>query len=74
MSIDALSLVYGVHRATVARWITAAREALVLHTRDEIKSQLAISEGEVSSILELIRSQLADAIGELLAPDDVPQT
>jgi RNA polymerase sigma-70 factor (ECF subfamily) len=66
MSIDALSLVYGVHRATVARWIGAAREALVEHTRDQIKSQLAISEGEVSSILELIRSQLADAIGELL--------
>lgn len=58
LGIDALATQQGVHRATVARWLSAAREAVVEGTRDALRARLRVAPTELESILRLIRSQL----------------
>ena len=58
MSIDRLGEMYGVNRATAARWLASARQSLLQTTRLEIQSGLGISDSECDSILNLVRSQL----------------
>src|SRR5205085_8363572 len=43
LSIDEIGIIYGVHRATVARWIAAIREALFDGTRKQLADRLAIA-------------------------------
>src|SRR5205823_12308411 len=42
LSIDEIGVLHRVHRATVARWIAAIREALFEATRERLGSRLAI--------------------------------
>jgi RNA polymerase sigma-70 factor (ECF subfamily) len=58
MSIDRIGALYGVHRATAARWLAHARHALVRAVRRELQSQLQVGRSELESILRLIQSQL----------------
>jgi RNA polymerase sigma-70 factor, ECF subfamily len=58
MSIDRLGEMYGVNRATAARWLVNARQALLRATRLEIRRGLGVSDGECDSILNLVHSQL----------------
>jgi RNA polymerase sigma-70 factor, ECF subfamily len=58
MSIDHLGAMYGVSRATTARWLAAARESLVTGARDEIRARLKLSDSECDSIVALVRSEL----------------
>lgn len=58
LSIDEIGALYRVHRATVARWISAIREGLFEATRAGLMSQLRISDTEADSVLRLIDSHL----------------
>lgn len=58
LSIDRIAAVYGVHRATAARWVTRGREALLRGTQALLERQLKVERAEVDSILGLVRSQL----------------
>jgi RNA polymerase sigma-70 factor (ECF subfamily) len=58
LSIDEIGVIYGVHRATVARWIAAIREALFDGTRKQLADRLAIAPAEIDSVLRLIDSQI----------------
>lgn len=51
LSIDAIGRTYGVHRATAARWIDAAREALVRATRAELAQSLRLGETQLDVLL-----------------------
>lgn len=62
LSIDEIGLLYGVHRATVARWIAAVRESLFEATRARLMEQLSITDSDVDSVLRLIDSQLEISI------------
>ncbi len=55
---DALSAVYGVHRATAARWVASARDRLSARTRHRMMEQLGIGRADLQSIMRLIQSQL----------------
>lgn len=66
LSIDEIGVLYRVHRATVARWIAAIREALFEGTRARLMAQLALGESDVDSVLRLIDSQLDVSIEALL--------
>ena len=49
LTVDELAPMFRVHRATVARWITSAREHLLTETRDSLRDRLAIGEDTVTA-------------------------
>jgi RNA polymerase sigma-70 factor (ECF subfamily) len=66
LSIDEIGALYGVHRATVARWLATIREALFEATREGIMAELSLTESEVDSVLRLVDSQLDVSISDVL--------
>lgn len=66
LGIDELARLYRVHRATAARWLTAARAALFDDTRTRLMAQLGIEASELDSIIRLVRSQLDVSLRRLL--------
>jgi RNA polymerase sigma-70 factor (ECF subfamily) len=65
LSIDELGERYSVHRATAARWIAAARDRLLVATRDAAREQLRSTDAEVDSLMRLVASQLELSIRAL---------
>jgi len=73
LSIDKLGALYGVHRATAARWRAQCRVALLEHTRAIFETEHRVSMGELDSIVRLIRSQLNVSLSRLLRqPESKP--
>jgi len=70
LNIDQIGQIYGVHRATVARWIAKSRLALLEGTRTYLVQHLALQPAEFSSFDRLVRSQLDVSLGGLFGPDD----
>lgn len=64
LTIDALAGLYKVHRATTARWVAAARTALVEGVRTRLARELALSEAGVDEVITL--SNLQESLGQLL--------
>ena len=65
-SIDRIGELYGVHRATASRWITAARDALGEHLRREVSTRLAIPLDDVDSIVRAVGSQIDISLARIL--------
>lgn len=65
LTIDQLAALYQVNRATTARWVAAARQALVARTREALVGQFGIAPAEVDSIIRLVRSQLDVSVREI---------
>ncbi len=65
LSVDALASLHKVHRATAARWVASAREALLAGIRERMVKLLAISGSELDSALRMARSQLDVSIHRL---------
>jgi RNA polymerase sigma-70 factor (ECF subfamily) len=68
-NIDAIGRVYGVHRATVARWIGEIRVRLARDARDRMMPR--VSGSEVTSLARLCFSQLDLSLDRLLADGGV---
>lgn len=68
-NIDTIGRVYGVHRATVARWIGEIRVRLARDARDRMMPR--VSGSEVQSLARLCFSQLDLSLDRLLAADRV---
>jgi RNA polymerase sigma-70 factor (ECF subfamily) len=66
-SIDELGAARGVHRATAARWVQAAREKLFAATRREFGRQVNVSPRELASVFRLVQSRLDVTMKRLLA-------
>lgn len=62
MSLEEMARVWSVHRATVARWLRAARLGLLGSVRDGLQVQAGLSESEVDSVLNLIRSGVSEGV------------
>jgi len=56
---------YRVHRATAARWVAAAREALFEETRARVES-VGVAGNELTSIVRLVQSQIHLSLTRLL--------
>jgi RNA polymerase sigma-70 factor (ECF subfamily) len=69
MNIDALGAIYGVHRATAARWLSKARSSLVELTKERLAILLSVDPGETDSILRLVQSQLDVSLERRLRDD-----
>jgi RNA polymerase sigma-70 factor (ECF subfamily) len=68
-SIDQVGKLYGVHRATAARWLTDAREALGEIIRAEVAARLRIAAEDVDSIVRLVQSRVDMSLDRLLVPE-----
>ena len=68
-SIDQVGKLYGVHRATAARWLTDAREVLGEIIRTELAARLQIATEDVDSIVRLVQSRVDMSLDRLLVPE-----
>lgn len=68
-TLAALAKIYGVHLATVARWIEHARSELLAATRRAFIRDAKIPHHDLDSVLRLIESQLEVSAGALLSRD-----
>jgi RNA polymerase sigma-70 factor (ECF subfamily) len=66
-TIDELGTLYGVHRATAARWIQGAREKLLAATRREFAHRAQVSPRECESVLRLVQSKFDVTLRRLLS-------
>jgi RNA polymerase sigma-70 factor (ECF subfamily) len=66
MSIDKLAVVFQIHRATAARWLHSAREAVFTETRRLLQQRLKLSPPEFDSLVRVLRSQLDLSVTRLL--------
>lgn len=66
LSIDQIAALYGVHRATAARWILRAQDRLSEETRRLFLSQTPVRSESYASLTEALRSQLSINLDKLL--------
>jgi len=66
LNIDQIGGLYGVHRATVARWIARIRDELFAATRTDLVGRLKLSDSDFESLLGLARSQLDLSLSAVL--------
>jgi RNA polymerase sigma-70 factor len=66
MSSQAIAQLRGVSARSVQRWLDAARQRIVDETRALLRSELAVSDTEMDSLLGLVQSQLDVSICEAL--------
>jgi RNA polymerase sigma-70 factor (ECF subfamily) len=66
LGIDALGRMYGVHRATAARWVQAAREELLAATRREFAARTRASKRECDSLLRMVQSRFDVTLRRLI--------
>ena len=69
VSIDRLAGIYGIGRSTAARWVDAARGALLEGTRDELRKLVPLTETEMDDLTAAVRSELQVSILRLLATE-----
>ncbi len=66
LTVDKVGAIYGVHKATAARWIGAARDALASATHRLLVARLGVTTSELRSIARLVESQLELSLRRLL--------
>lgn len=66
LGIDQLAVAHGVHRATAARRVQAAKEALLADTRRRLMQALSLGRAELESVMRMIESQLHVSVARLL--------
>jgi len=66
LGIDRIGTIYGVHRATAARWIQQARANLTKAVHRVLGQRLGVRGGELENLLPLVESQLELSLERLL--------
>jgi RNA polymerase sigma-70 factor (ECF subfamily) len=66
LTIDQIGSLYRINRATAARWVIAARAAVLAATRARLATDLRLAVDEVDSIIRLVRSRIDVTFRELL--------
>ena len=66
VAIDQIGALYGVHRATAARWVERARARVAEKTEQLLAERLTLSTTEVASVIRLVRSELDLSLERLL--------
>ena len=66
LTVRQLARMYGVHYATVSRWITDARNELVGRTRDLLGQRFAVAEAELDEFMGAMTSQLDLTLSRIL--------
>lgn len=58
LNIEKIGALLHVHRATIARWIAAAREQILDNVQRDLHQRLHLGQSEFDSLVNLVRSQL----------------
>ena len=58
VGLHELSRAYQVHRATISRWLLAARDSYLVATRDELSSRTGVAALEVDSLVRTLQSHV----------------
>ena len=66
-SIDDIASLYRVHRATAARWVQAAREALVTRTRSTFLSATKLDAEDEQGLASFVESELTLSLSRILS-------
>ena len=66
VTLDKLATSYSVHRATIVRWLAAARKQLLQETENEMRKRLGVSGTELRSVMGMIGSRLDASVSRLL--------
>ncbi len=69
-STDDLGALHGVHRVTVLRWLTAAREELARDVERRLCEGLQVAPRELASLMRLVRSRIELDLNDLLSAHD----
>jgi RNA polymerase sigma-70 factor (ECF subfamily) len=69
LTVDQLGRMFRVHRATAARWVVAARDALFEETRLRAVGA-GVADAELTSVVRLVQSQLHLSLSGLLATEE----
>ncbi len=69
LSIDEIGALYGVHRATAARWLVKARSSLANDTQVRLAARLNLPATEIDSVIRLVQSQLDVTVERFLQDD-----
>ncbi|MCW5808877.1 MAG: hypothetical protein KIT31_41380 [Deltaproteobacteria bacterium] len=72
LTIDEIAPIYSAHRATVARWIAAARRDVLERTRRALMHDLRLGPDEVDSLIRLVQSRIEVPPGALATDPDEP--
>lgn len=67
LTIDQIAPAFDVHRATVARWIGAARDTALAETRRHLMRELGLGAGEADSLIRAAQSKVDLSLERLLA-------
>lgn len=66
LPLDRIGLVYGVHKATVSRWLAAARQSVLDGATKAVIEALGAHHADAKSLLDVLRSQLDVSVASLL--------
>jgi RNA polymerase sigma-70 factor (ECF subfamily) len=66
LNLDKLGQLYGVHRATAARWLADLRRGMLEEIQEDVRQHLNITPSEFRSVLLLIQSHLDASVNALL--------
>jgi RNA polymerase sigma-70 factor, ECF subfamily len=74
LSIDEIGALYGVHRATAARWVQQARAAVESAVRGSLRARHRLDDSEVSTLVRGLGPELETSLRAVLAErrDDEP--
>jgi RNA polymerase sigma-70 factor (ECF subfamily) len=67
ITLDELARLKRLHRATIARRLATARQAILDEARRHLRERLSLSTEELTSLVGLVRSQLDVSVARLLA-------
>ena len=70
LNIDRIGALYGVHRATVARWIARSRDTVRDETKQLLCARLHVEGAELESLVRVVQSQLDLSMSRILREDD----
>lgn len=68
LSIDEIGALYGVHRATAARWLSRTSETLKAKVIAGLRARLALEGAALDEVLRLILSQVEVSLARVLGP------
>ncbi len=66
LGIDKIGAIYGVHRATAARWVQQARGSLASAVQRAVATRLGVRPNEVDDLTALVESKLELSLDRLL--------
>lgn len=67
LGVDQIGGIYGIHRATAARWLVRAREDLLDGTCRILSERLGLETGDFESVIRVIGSQLDASVSRILS-------